>query len=91
MQLCNKMSAISTFLQFYHPNVFYFYFSYNYDLDEGPGHQNWHQNVELSGLHHHTKFERNWSVNVWIQANIKGFFVVFFNNEIMKWVLSLEY
>ena len=29
------------------------------------------KNVELSSLYHHTKFERNWSVNAWIQANVK--------------------
>ena len=40
-------------------------------LNQGQGHPNWYQNVELSGLYHHTKFERNWSVNVWIQAYVR--------------------
>ena len=39
-------------------------------LHEGQRHPKWYQNVELSSLYHHTKFERNQSVNVWIQANI---------------------
>ena len=43
-------------------------------LNEGQSHPNWYENVELSGLYHHTKFERNQSVNVWKQANMKVFF-----------------
>ena len=35
---------------------------------------NVYQNVELNGPYHQTKFERNRSVNVSIQANIKVFF-----------------
>ena len=38
------------------------------------GHQNGYQNVELSGLHHHTKFERKLSTNAWIHANKLFFF-----------------
>ena len=33
-------------------------------LNERPDHQNLYQNVELNGLYHKTKFERNQSVNV---------------------------
>ena len=51
------------------------------------GHLNWYQNVELSGLHHHTKFEKYQSVNVWKQANAK---VVFFK-EITEWRKQREY
>ena len=40
-------------------------------LNKGQAHLNWH--VELSGLYHHTKFERNQSVNTWVQANVKVF------------------
>ena len=40
-------------------------------LNEGQGHPNWYQNVELSDIYHHTKFERNGSMNVWLQANVK--------------------
>ena len=40
-------------------------------LNASQGHLSWYQNVEHSVLYHHTKFERNWSVNVWKQANIK--------------------
>ena len=40
-------------------------------LNEGQGNQNWYQNVELSSLYHYTKFERNLSIDVWIQANVK--------------------
>ena len=43
-------------------------------LNERQRHANWYQNVELSGLYHHTKFERNQSVSVWTQAN-KRFFL----------------
>ena len=56
-------------------------------LNEGQGHTHWYQNIELSGLHHHTKFERNGYLNVWIQTNVKGFF---FLNHTSR-VLSLEY
>ena len=42
-------------------------------LNEGQCHPKWYQNVKLRGLYHHTKFERNWSVNLWIQANINSF------------------
>ena len=43
-------------------------------LNEDQGHPNWYQNAEFSSLYPHTKFERNWSVNVWMQANVKSFF-----------------
>ena len=33
-------------------------------FNEGQGHPNWYQNVELSDLYHHTKLERNKSINV---------------------------
>ena len=38
-------------------------------------HSNWHHNVELCSLYHQTKFEGNWSSNVWIQANVVGLFL----------------
>ena len=71
----------------YHPNQ-YLHFQENghqsfwfllktVNLNEGKGHPNWYQNVDLSGLYHHTKFERNQSVNVW-QANVKEFVGFFF-------------
>ena len=47
-------------------------------LVKGQGHPNWYQNVELSGPYHHAKFERNWCVNVLIEANAKGCFFFFF-------------
>ena len=28
-------------------------------LNEGQGHSNWYQTVEISGLYHHSKFERS--------------------------------
>ena len=40
-------------------------------LNEGQGHPNAYRNVELSDFYHHTRFEINRSVNVWIQANVK--------------------
>ena len=40
------------------------------------GHLNWYQNVELSGLYHHNKFERNQFVDVWIQANVQVFYLM---------------
>ena len=32
-------------------------------LNESHGHLNWYQNLQLSGLYHHTKFERNQPIN----------------------------
>ena len=52
-----------------------FNFSYNVTLNEGQCHPNWYQNVEFGGLYHQTKCKRNQSVNVWIQANVKVFFL----------------
>ena len=43
-------------------------------LDKGQGHPNWYKNAKLGGLYHHTKFKRNWFVNVWVQANINFIF-----------------
>ena len=40
-------------------------------LNQSQGHPYWYQSAELSGPYHHTKLERNWSVNLWIQANVK--------------------
>ena len=42
-------------------------------LNESQGHPNWHQNVELCDLYDHTKFQRNRSVNVRIQASVTFF------------------
>ena len=58
-------------------------------INEVQGHPNLYQNVELSSPYHHTKFERNWSVNVWIQANVVSLFV--FHEITRSRVLSLEY
>ena len=55
-------------------------------LAEGQVHLSWYQNIDLSSLYHHTKFERNRSVYVWKQANVK---VCLMNH--ISWVLSLEY
>ena len=55
-------------------------------FDEDQSHPNLYQTVEVSGLYHHTKFERNQSANVWIQANV----IIFWWNHIIR-VLSLEY
>ena len=61
----------------------FFIFHTTVTLNEGQGHPNWYQNVQLTSLYHQIKFKRNRSVNVWIQANIK-------RNHINK-VLSFEY
>ena len=55
-------------------------------LNEGQGqsHPTWYKNVEHSSLYHHTKSERNWSLHVWIQANVRIFFT-------KSHILSLEY
>ena len=44
----------------------------NVTLNQGQGHPNWYEKIELSIPYHHTKFEISQSVNVWKQANIKG-------------------
>ena len=59
-------------------------------LNKSQGHQNWYQNVELSGTYHHTKFEKNRSVFVWIQANV---YVLFFftdshEKDSLPWMLN---
>ena len=46
----------------------------NVTLNQGQGHPNWYENVEFSGPYPYTKFERNQSVNVWIQANVNVLF-----------------
>ena len=46
----------------------------------------WVQNVELSGLYQHTKFERNQSVNVQMQTI---FFLVCFLLSHVKWQKSM--
>ena len=45
----------------------------------GKSHPNLYQTIRLSGFYHHTKFERNRSVNVQMQANldVRGFFRMF--------------
>ena len=45
-------------------------------LNKSPGHPNWYQNIELSSVYHHAKFERNWSKNVWIHVNVTGVFLL---------------
>ena len=64
-------------------------FSYTtVNLNEGQGYPNWYKSVQLNG-HYHTKFE-NLPVNVWIQANVKGFWA-FFKRNYISTVLSFEY
>ena len=50
------------------------------------------KNVQPSGLYHYTKFERNQSVNVLIQANVKGFVFCFFRRShrygSLPWLLN---
>ena len=57
-------------------------------LNEGQGHLNWYQNVELSGLYHHTYFERNRLANVWIQANINFFKTNLYKQGPLPWKLN---
>ena len=40
-------------------------------FNEGQGHSNWYQNIEFTSFYLHTKFERNWSVIVQMDANIQ--------------------
>ena len=47
-------------------------------VNESQGNKILYQNVELSSLYHHAKFERHWSLNVLTQANVKAFLVVGF-------------
>ena len=58
-QICEKMDT--KVFDFIHKTV---------TLNSGQGHPKWHKNVELSGLYHYTKSEKNWSVNVWKEANV---------------------
>ena len=43
-------------------------------LNEGQGLTNWYQTTQFSSVYHHTKFERNQSVNIRMQGNAKDFF-----------------
>ena len=43
-------------------------------LNESQGQLHWYQNIEFSGLNHHTRFERSQSVNAQRQAKIKFIF-----------------
>ena len=45
-------------------------------LNEGQGHPNRYQHVELCVFYHHSKFERNESVHISIHANVKVVVVV---------------
>ena len=56
-------------------------------LNEDQDHPHWYQNVEISGLYHHTKSDINQSVDAWIQAKI----TVFFQWHHIHKVLSFEY
>ena len=42
-------------------------------LNEDQGYPNWYTNVESNLLCHHTKFELNWFLNIWMQANVECF------------------
>ena len=61
-------------------------------LNEGQSHPNWCQNVGLHGLYPHIEFERNQSINVWIEANVKGLKIFFFNKityvGFSPWILN---
>ena len=39
-------------------------------LNEGRGQLNRYKTTQLRSVFHHTKFEKNRSVNVWMQANV---------------------
>ena len=52
-------------------------------LNEAQGHSHWYQTVQVSGIYHHTKFERNRPVNVQM--------LKFFWQHRVNWILSLEY
>ena len=39
-------------------------------LSENQGQSHWHQTIQFSDIYHCTKFERNWSVNDRMQANV---------------------
>ena len=47
-------------------------------LNEGQGQLSWYKNGELHNLYHHAKFERNRSINIGIQIDVKAFFFLFF-------------
>ena len=42
-------------------------------LNGSQGHLNWYKIIQFSVVYHLTKFERNWSVNVQMQASVKVF------------------
>ena len=49
-------------------------------LNQGQGQLDWYQNVEYNGIYHeynsiyhHTKFESNWFMNIWMHTDTKGF------------------
>ena len=46
-------------------------------MNEGQGDSNWYQNAEFSDFYHHIKYQTNQSVNVQVQASVKGLFVCF--------------
>ena len=52
-------------------------------LNEHQGHSNWYKATQLSGLYHHTKFERSQSVN----AKCKPRLFVFFLQNHWSWIL----
>ena len=49
-----------------------FDFLYSFHLEWRSRSSKWIQNTELSCLYHYTKYGKNQSTNVWIQANIKS-------------------
>ena len=59
-------------------------------FNEGHGHPNSYQNVEHSSLYHHTKLERNWSVNVSIKANVEVFFTKWHKYCSLLWILHVR-
>ena len=66
-----------------------FDFSENCDIDWR--HSNWYNNVEHSGLYHHTKSERHRSVNVWMPTNTKVSLMKSHKYGYLPWILNGQY
>ena len=82
----NRTSSKST-VKFLRKQTLKFWFLIHVTLNEGQVHLNWYSNVALTGPYYHTKLERNWSVTVWIKANVKGFFKQS-KQAFLPWILT---
>ena len=88
VEVVNKPTGLRQYTEF-HPNwslnlqenghesgfFLVFFYSYNYDLEWRSRSSKLIPNVELRDLYYHTKSEKNQTVNVWIQAHAKAFFI----------------